>query len=187
MVVTMKPIPANGYVLALDPATKTGYAIGRAKENPLLATVDFGDEFSNHNDIFRRAHYWLAGVLKAQEPDLFVIEDVVPPSMKAGKTTHNVSSISLGLSGIFIGMAGAHGIPVLRAPISTWRKCFLGRGNLPRDAAKLAAKRQCRALGWAHEDDNAAEAGGIWFWACGQITPQSQRGIVAEFDSGSPL
>ena len=187
MVVTMKPIPANGYVLALDPATKTGYAIGRPKEKPMLATVDLGDEFATHDDIFRRAHYWLAGVLKAQRPDLFVIEDVVPPSAIQGRTTHSGSVISVGLSGIFIGMAGAHGIPVLRAPISTWRKCFLGHGNLPREKAKLAAMRQCRTLGWPYKDDNAAEAGGIWFWGCGQIMPQTLRGIVTELESGGQL
>jgi hypothetical protein len=187
MVVTMKQIPANSYVLALDPATKTGYAIGRPKEQPVLATVDLGDEFATHNDIFRRAHYWLAGVLKAQRPDLFVIEDVVPPSAIQGRTTHSGSIISVGLSGIFIGMAGAHGIPVLRAPISTWRKYFLGHGKLPREKAKLAAMRQCRRLGCTYKDDNAAEAGGIWFWACGQIMPQTLRGIVTELESGGPL
>jgi hypothetical protein len=183
----MMTLPANGYVLALDPATKTGYATGRAKETPSLATVDFGDEFANHDDIFRRAHYWLAGILRAQVPDLFVIEEVVPPSAIQGRTTHSGSIISVGLSGLFIGMAGAHGIPVLRAPISTWRKCFLGRGNLPRDSAKLAVKRQCRTMGWAYEDDNAAEAGGIWFWACGQITPQGLHGIKLKVESRRPL
>lgn len=45
--------------------------------------------------------------------------------------------------------------------IGTHRKHFCGRGNLNREAAKMAAMDECRRLGLDPPDDNAAEAMGI--------------------------
>jgi hypothetical protein len=46
---------------------------------------------------------------------------------------------------------------------------------MPRDKAKLAAKRICRQLKWGDPltlDDNAADAAGMWAWACAQFEPR---------------
>lgn len=48
-----------------------------------------------------------------------------------------------------------------KAHIGSWRKHFLGRGNLPKALAKQEAIRVCEAFGWDTFDHNAAEACGI--------------------------
>jgi hypothetical protein len=89
-----------------------------------------------------------------------------------------------GLYAIFIGLAVARGTAVIEAPTRTWRKYFLGEGNLKRDAAKLAAKRLCRALKWgdpATLDDNAADAAGIWAYGCTLVAPTRIRRVEPLF------
>jgi len=45
--------------------------------------------------------------------------------------------------------------------IGTWRKHFLGVGNLKRDEAKKRCIDKCNLLGWHPPDDNAADACGV--------------------------
>jgi hypothetical protein len=45
--------------------------------------------------------------------------------------------------------------------ISTWRKHFLGVGNLKRDEAKIKCLAVCQRLGWNTVEADAAEAMGI--------------------------
>ena len=45
--------------------------------------------------------------------------------------------------------------------IATWRKHFIGEGNLKRDAAKIKCMAVCQNLGWNTVEEDAAEAMGI--------------------------
>lgn len=156
-------------VLALDPATKTGVAYGAPGSAPELQTLNFGGEGAEYEEIYRRATFWLADFLRTHSPKLFVIEGVVPPSGASGHTNHDTTMITIGLYGIFAGIAGCKGIPFRRVQIRTWRKHFLGRGDLKTEVAKREAIKRCRLLKWDPPDHNAAEAGGIWDWGCGQL------------------
>ena len=61
------------------------------------------------------------------------------------------------------------------AEASEVRKFFIGKTGvrMDRDAWKRAAKRQCRILGWGASDDNAAEALGLWAYACALEAPSA--------------
>jgi hypothetical protein len=76
--------------------------------------------------------------------------------------------VTVGLFGIFCGIVRCKSIPLLPAPVATWRKHFLGRGRLASDVAKAQAMKRCKQLGWTAADHNGAEAAGIWSWACAQ-------------------
>lgn len=54
------------------------------------------------------------------------------------------------------------GCQVHLAAVSTVRKHFIGHGNLPGPAAKLAVLERCRILGWQVQDDNCADAAALW-------------------------
>ena len=168
----MIEIAPDGVILALDPASTTGYAVGATNVNtPFLGSVKLRhDETDENADIFGRAFFWISELIAINAPALVAIEPPVPPGNMWGSTNFRTTAISLGLNGIYLGCANAKHIPVLTAPIFTWRKHFLGAGNakLPREEAKRAAVKQCRLLGWCAPDDDAAEAGGIWSWACGE-------------------
>lgn len=156
----------RGKILALDVATKTGVAFGRPGEVPRLETIDFrhgkNDELTW---IYGRATLWMATKLRDDPPDLVVIEKPVPPSAAFGHTNHDTSMITIGMFGIFCGIVHCKSIRLEIAPISTWRKCFLGKGNYPGNVAKQMCVDRCKLLGWDAPDHNAAEAAGILEWA----------------------
>lgn len=154
-------------LLAIDPATKTGIAEGAPGEKPRLATLDFGrpDE-SGPEQIYARAVTWFAKRLRNDVPHMMAIEQPFPSQ------NHATTLISIGLFGIFVGIARTKGIPVREAPIQTWRKYALGVGNLPGHEAKRRALILCERLRWLAPDHNAAEAAMIWLWLCGQVDPR---------------
>lgn len=169
-------------ILALDPARKTGVAVGAPGQRPVLATVNFSRPHDEPEDVFARAMKWieraLDGTAKADDgamlpmPTLLAIEAPIPPSKKTGFTRFETTLIAIGLSAIFRGAARGRGIPIKLAPISAWRKQVLMRGNLNRDEAKQGALRLMARLGWPTNDTDAAEAGCIWLFACASFAPR---------------
>jgi hypothetical protein len=175
--------PPGGRVLALDPATKTGFAFGAPHDAaPEIGAVDFGRAHDGSGDVFGRAVRWAEPQIRAA--NLLVIEPPIPPGQLWNDSNYRSTVILHGLYAIFIGLAVARGTAVIEAPTRTWRKYFLGEGNLKRDAAKLAAKRLCRALKWgdpATLDDNAADAAGIWAYGCTLVAPTRIRRVEPLF------
>jgi hypothetical protein len=158
-------------ILALDPARKTGVAIGSPGARPFLSVVDFGRPLDDHADIFARALKWIDRAL-GERPTHLAIEKPIPPSGNFGFTTFATTEIALGLAAIFRGAARNAGLPIIEAPINSWRKYSLGNGRLKRKEAKASSIHMCRLLGWGDVGDDAAEAGMIWLWCCGQINPR---------------
>lgn len=155
----------RGKILALDVATKTGVAEGRPGDVPHLQTIDFRGK-DDLTGVYGRATLWLATKLRDDPPVLVVIEKPVPPASAYGHTNYDTTLITIGMFGILCGIVHCKGIRLEIAPISTWRKHFIGKGNYPGKIAKDMALQRCDLLGWDAEDHNAAEAAGIWDWAC---------------------
>ena len=75
-------------VLALDVATRTGYALGRVGERPTFGSIRFGKSSSDDNVIFGAALDWTSRFLEPQpRPDLLALEALLPPTAMGGKTT----------------------------------------------------------------------------------------------------
>lgn len=157
-------------ILAIDPATSTGFALGVAGTNPQLQTRRWEIPGDTIPERCGRARNYIESVLNIFEIDLVAIEE--SPNM-GGRTTWATTKILQRLYGVFTGAACGRGIALLEVQPSTWRKTFLGagNGNLERADAKRAALVQCRRLGWLPADDNAADAAGIWFHACAIVAP----------------
>lgn len=171
----------DGPILALDPAKRTGVAVGYPGRRPHLGVADFSRELDGPEDVFARAMRWIDRALDGyiavggavlDRPALLAIEAPISPSHKFGRTSFDTTLIALGLSAIFRGAARGRGVPIRLAPINSWRKYALGRGDLKGPEAKAAMVRLCRGLRWGDAvDHNAAEAAGIFLWASGQVSP----------------
>jgi hypothetical protein len=170
-------------ILALDPARKTGVALGVPGGRPLLVTINFSRELDDPEDIFARAMAWINRALDGSldiasetpfgPPAVLAIEAPIPPSNKFGSTTFDTTLISLGLSAIFRGAARARGVPIKLAHIGAWRKYAIGIGNLEGKIAKQMMVRLCRGLGWGDNVSvDEADAAGIFLWASGQLNPR---------------
>jgi hypothetical protein len=165
-------------ILALDPATKTGWCVGAPGGCPQLGVVDFSREMDDHFDVFMRARCWINAQLSPNNGPIFgritvlAIERPVPPSKAYGGTNFDTTLIALGLFAMFGAAARYHGVKILPAHIGTWRKYALGVGNLRGAEAKAGMVRLVKGLGWGDVGHDAAEAAGIWLWASGQIAPE---------------
>ena len=171
---------AAPYIIALDPATTTGICHGYVGSKPRLLAQKFRrSTLDTEEEIYGAAVAFFAGFLKDRTPDLVCIE--APIMATWGKTNAQTTAITRGLYAIFTGIAGAKGITVRRADIGTWRKWFLGRGNLKGPEAKRRCVALCHQLGWTAPDHNAAEAAGIWSWAGSQVDPRGVQRIEPLF------
>lgn len=166
-----------GTILAVDPSTMLGVAVGPSGGTPVLSTVklrlDAGDD---HVDVFKRAGRWLWELVARDPPDVLAIEMPLPPMLSRNFVS---TRIGLGLDGLFTGIAGAAGVRIVHAPIGEWRKCVLGHGRMKGADAKRAMLTRCRQLGWDAPDHNAAEAAGIWLWACSHTS--AAKGLFGRF------
>jgi hypothetical protein len=164
-------------IFALDPATKTGWCIGQPGGTPTHGMINLGGrEGDDQFDIFKRARRWIDIQIGPSAimmpPDILAIERPIPPSQQAGRTNFDTSAIALGLFAIFTAAARDRGIKILPAHIGSWRKYCLAKGNLSGADAKASMIRLVKGLGWGDVEHNAAEACGIFLWACGQVAPE---------------
>jgi hypothetical protein len=104
-------------VLAIDPATRTGWCMGAVGGKPRLGTEVFGGRVrDDHADIFARAMHWIDMQVSADgRPDALAIEAPIAPFQVQGSTQWATTQIALGLQ------AMRHNIKIITAPIRTWR------------------------------------------------------------------
>ena len=152
-------------ILALDVATRMGVAEGEPGLFPVLTTVKLGRDGDDHADIFARAALWITRRMLDDPPDWVVSEEPV------GKFD---SRLLMGLRGVVLGLVHAHHVKITEVPVATWRVYALGSGKLKKDVAKARAVALCARLGWGEGiDHNAAEAAGMWLWACAKVAPRA--------------
>lgn len=181
---------AGGVILALDVATRTGVAWGAPGETPQTATVDFGKPLpsltaptgKDQTDLFGRTLRWAAshlhhGYQHHIPAKLVILEGLVPQYDK---------TLQCGMHAIFQAVAAAKGIPVMIAPIFTWRKFVLGDAKLKKEMAKTRAVQKVTRLGWDVDSHDAAEAACIWLWGCAQVAPDKAHRAEPLFLGGAP-
>ena len=153
-------------ILAVDAATQTGLCSGRPGETPRFETVNFGDSGDNDLQVGAAALRWIAHRLTDARPDQLWMEE--PLSFEAAQGRSNKSSL-VRLNGLYMVIGAAarlKGVPVHPVMVSSARKPFLGHGRLKRYEAKKRARAMCRLLGWNPVNDDEADAGCIWWFAC---------------------
>jgi hypothetical protein len=161
-------------ILALDLATRTGFARGRIGEVPIAGSIRFGKPHCRDHVVFGAALDWMVAQLEQKPlPDLLIIEDMLSPLAMKGDTSRAVRDRLAGLHGIVKGLAHRYGISeIATAAVGDIRSHFIGDRSLKRFPAKQAVMQRCRALGWTAPDDNAGDALAIWSYACALIDPK---------------
>ena len=170
-------------ILALDIATKTGWARGRVGEIPQSGSVRFGGLHDSPHEIFAQALAWISNFLEPKpRPDVLMIEALLPPDAMKGKTSKAVRDRLSGLHGIMKAVASLRGIgEIAEVSVGDVRAHFIFDRTARREIAKRETLLQCKALDWPAEDDNAADACAIWSYACALIDPKSALRVVPLF------
>ncbi len=172
-------------IWALDIATVTGFAIGRANERPKAHSVRFAPVGSTSDTLFGACLEWFSDTLEREpNPDILAIEDLLPPTARLGTTNTGVQHKLAGFHGIVRGLARHAQIPeVISASVLDVRQHFIQERTLKREAAKRAVYERCKMLGWTASDDNAADALALWSYTAGLINPASALATTPLFGS----
>lgn len=154
-------------VLAFDPATTTGFAIGEAGGDavPESGSVrlrtrheDIGTALYNLWFFF---HHHI--IIQYGKPDWCVIE---APMAYGGQKSIEAARLSIALPSIIQLVCKRHSISFREAAASTVRKHFIGSARTgDRAQTKAAVINRCRALGYIppfSKDDNRADACAVW-------------------------
>ena len=158
-------------VLALDIATKTGWALHQpGMQRPFFGTLSLavtpgrvGPPMNGLYEFLTDRHRMHGGltdiVFEAQHVGFNGRKN------KKGKETGGIDPKVLeklyGLAGMVEWFAHCVEAKCFKVHIGTWRKHFCGSGNMDRQESKMTAMDRCHRLGIDPPDDNAAEAMGI--------------------------
>jgi Holliday junction resolvasome RuvABC endonuclease subunit len=123
----------------------------------------------------------LAELCKMVHPSIVAIE--APLTIINSTYGARPAFVLMSLYGAAAGAAHSAGARVVDGHIGTWRKAFLGKGNLPGKEAKRLAMERCEKLGWKVENHDEADAAGLWAWAMAnnfrQWKPQDGSPLLA--------
>jgi crossover junction endodeoxyribonuclease RuvC len=170
-------------VLALDLATRTGWARGMPGGEPTYGSIRWGGDKASQAAVFGTyAKWFIDQTTEENRPDVVVYE--MPIIARWGKTNANANEILQGLAAITQALAyirGIHNNRLQAVHVGTWRRYFIGRDKVDRDEAKNLTIRKCRLLKWEPEDDNAADALGLWSYQCALLDPQTSLKVTPLF------
>jgi hypothetical protein len=161
-------------ILALDIATRTGWAIGEVGTMPKSGSIRFGNQSTDADVIFKSGLDWAEGFVKRLRPNLVIYEAMLPPLAKLGVTSAAVRDRLAGLQGIIRAISRRYEVAlIVDCKVGDVRQHFIGDRRLKRDAAKREVLRRCAQLGWTACDDNAGDALAIFSYVCAIIDPVS--------------
>jgi hypothetical protein len=148
----------SGNILALDLATRTGWAFGRPGETPT-----FG-RFLLHGDKpqrYRELRAWLAPQL--DQCARVIYESAALPMLMMGRTNTDAIRFLIGCCEHVDELC--HGVVELyEVRVAAVRVHFIG-ANLKRDLAKAKTRERCEGLGWRVTNDDEADACALWSYA----------------------
>ena len=151
-------------ILALDIATVTGFALGKAGESPVSGSVRLKATDVDPDRGIARLGRWLGEQFTISKPDLVVIEAPLPPNGPLS----NPSTITFlhQAAGGAKGVCGLYGLRCASVNVQTVRRHFIGKGRPPNPKAEVLAR--CKQLGWidnASKDHDRADALALWDYA----------------------
>jgi Holliday junction resolvasome RuvABC endonuclease subunit len=154
-------------ILALDIATSTGCAVGKAGGAPVAWSVNIGKGLTD-DQRFSNILRLTSQLLEQHKPDMVAIEAPV-----GGRDT---SHLLVGLAACVRGCVANRGVPLVSYHSGSIRKHFVGRTLTTRDfptlskaAGKMAIKaevmKRCKLLGWDVPDHDSADAAALFDFA----------------------
>lgn len=170
---------AEKTILALDLASRTGWALGKVYDRvPQSGSIRFAKPGAGMGPIFAHYRMWLNRMAEENKIDVVVFESPMTPAHMLGKTNITTIRTLMGLPAIteeaFFsrGLGEARYYDVREAKVTDIRRHFLGGTRHKRATAKAMTIAACRRLGWSPQDDNAADALALWHYQASIFEPR---------------
>jgi hypothetical protein len=156
-------------ILALDIATRMGFAFGEPGTTPESGSILFGSEGASDAARYHHAFCWAIDLFKTRNLPIttMTIEDQLDPQAFSNK---HAAHMLYGLPAPIMAVAYECGVyDIVRRPVSDVRGLFINACRLKSDVAKARVMRRCKQLGWDVADHNAADACALWAYECSLI------------------
>lgn len=164
---------ADGSILALDAATVTGYCHGAPGGPIYFGAIRPAPRGAPDGDTFIAYAKWLRDMVGATSPVAIYLESPLDPRRVGPGTNAATFRRLITLAGIVKMIAAGRGqIPVTEVDAATVRRFFIGE-NCKRERAKRLTIARCVDLGHEPQDDNAADAIALHYYASHFITKKS--------------
>ena len=139
-------------VLALDPATKCGWAYGDGEPDfTEFGTLDFNKAANDLGLLFTLYHNAISDLLEAYQPDYLVVEDTFVGKYK------NVARKLYGYQSQILSAAYIYKTPLVYMENRSVKKYMTGNGN----ADKIQMQSAAKLRGFEIEDEHQADAIGV--------------------------
>lgn len=161
-------------LLALDISLTTGAAWGDSQAvRPRTAVLELPKGQANFNRALVGLREWVQMTCRFEKVEYCLVE----AALRVVDREHSDYSAFLltSLSAVAREAAtrsGAHCEPV---DCDTWRRHFIGTARLSGPDSKRAAMKRCDMLGYTYQDNNAAEACGVWDFGRAKFYTRSGR------------
>lgn len=165
------------FILALDLATRVGWASGIAGNKPDSGSFRLRRPDDEAKVGWENLGKWLDALFKMRKPDLVIYERAMSPGamqkVNPDGTIENLSKPAtieflIGLVGSLHGVTGPHEIRTEAVVSASWRKHLLGTAKWPKGTVKAETIKRVHLLGLMPKesrDDNRADALGVWEYA----------------------
>lgn len=169
-------------ILAIDAASRMGWAYGPAGLAPRSGSFDCAKKGASRGAVFSGAGRWITKFLQSDDVDLLVIES---PMIAGGPMPKATSEILQGLPAVLEFMAFQLGVyQHRRVAVNSVRKHFLGSGRA--EDSKLKTFQKCCALGWIDKEDDdqsfdRSDALAIWSYAETEFAPRLAQPVDGLF------
>jgi Holliday junction resolvasome RuvABC endonuclease subunit len=131
-------------IMALDPATTMGYAIGRHDAIPRSGSVRLKRPAEHRNVAPFNAMCFLRDQWVLDRPDLVVVEHFLNP---VAQKSADAVILQIMVYGVIVAMCQRYGIRIEEPGRSTILKHFIGRANMgDRESTKQAVLRRAKLL-----------------------------------------
>lgn len=164
-------------ILALDLATRTGWALWSPGALPEYGSIVFPGTGTGTGLFFAGYADWLTGHIEQGTGHVIFEGPIKPGPLSALQATRK----TFGLIGITEGICHASDIRCDEANNTKWRSHFFGKGAGRRGALKQLCIEECRARGFAPKNDDEADALGILDYAAHVLqipTDWPDRGLL---------
>lgn len=180
-------------ILALDPATRLGFAVGEPGAIPRSGTIRLKQPDEPFETAATNMAAWLRDTLTIEPVDLVVVEHFLSPKYSSSQ---NAAIMGVGLYAIAASIAGLYGIRFASATPAEIRAFVCGRasaasrrrhGAAPRTQREIASARaatkqmvldRCKLLKLLPEDcmdDNRADACALWEFSCARFARAERK------------
>lgn len=185
-----RPAESAVLIMALDLATVTGYAIGRAGAAPRSGSVRLRAADQERGVAPFNLGCFLRDRFVLERPDLLAVEDMLNP------TAHRSAAAVLDqimLHGVVEFMARVNRITLRTVHRSTVLKHFTGSGkSRPRAVGKRDVIQRAQAFGLVPpncRDEDRCDAVAVWDWACAStgVARLSRVGLPDDLSMGGVL